>query len=151
MRAARPSVVDRDGGRKADLAAIHIGKKALGWDDAQYRDLLWTVCQVRSSADLDFTGRKRFLAHLQACGWAQHVPAAAKRPKTPWTPKQRLIWSLWQQLADASLVSSRSRTALDVWVKRQTQVDRLEWLNPHQVELVIHSLKGWLARRGEPA
>ncbi len=60
------AVIDRDGARKADLAAIHIAKKDLGWDTDHYRDILFSVCRVKSSAELDFTGRKRFLAHQPA-------------------------------------------------------------------------------------
>ena len=150
---ATRAVIDRDGARRADLATIHIAKKALGWDDDMYRDILFTVCQVRSSAGLDFSGRKRFLAHLTACGFAGKTRAkpGSTRAKAPWTPSQRLLWSRWQQLADAGLVKTRDRHALDAWVKRQSGVDRLEWLNPQQLDAVLGSCKRWLARRIEPA
>ena len=38
-------------------------------DDDAYRDVLWTVARVRSAADLDWSGRKRVLDHLKACGF----------------------------------------------------------------------------------
>lgn len=147
------TVVDRDAGRKADLAAIHIGKAALGWDDDTYRDILFTVCRVRSSSQLDFAGRRRFLAHLRACGWTggtQGKGAAEKRAsapvRAPLTRPQRKMWSLWQQLADAKRVDNRKMPALLAYVERQTGVARLEWLEPAQEALVIESLKKWLAR-----
>lgn len=143
-------VVDNNGARRADLAAIHMAKAALGWDDDTYRDIMFTVCRVRSSAQLDFGGRKRFLAHLQACRQQQTGQPAQPVPQRPaWTPERRKIWALWQQLADAGLVQSRSREALFTWVARTTGVDRLEWLNTKQVELCVESLKKWLDR-GEP-
>lgn len=146
-------IVDSAGGRRADLAAIHVAKKALGWDDDTYRDILWTVCQVRSSGDLDFAGRKRLLAHLSACQ-AQMAPQAQPKPARPakaaWLPQHRLMWSRWQQLADAGLVESRAGSALESWVYRQTGVNKLVWLNDKQRDLVLASLKRWLERREEP-
>lgn len=144
-------VVDRDGARKADLAAIHIAKASLGWDDDHYRDILFAVCRVRSSAQLDFAGRKRFLAHLQACGWQGARPAAKRAVKPALTGPQRKMWSLWQQLADLGLVDNRRMPALMAWIKRQTGVERLEWLNAAQEDLVIVSLKQWLKSRAEVA
>ncbi len=145
------AVLDHEGARKADLAAIHIAKASLGWDDDHYRDILFAVCRVRSSAQLDFAGRKRFLAHLQACGWAGARPAARRAVKPALTGPQRKMWSLWQQLADAGLVENRRMPALMAWIKRQTGVERLEWLNLAQEDLVIVSLKAWLKSRNEVA
>lgn len=155
------TVIDRDGARKADLAAIHIAKAQLGWDDGTYRDILFTVCCVRSSAELDFAGRKRFLEHLRDC--IKQLPSASgparvarsqalvtmalrDRRRSALTPPQRKMWSLWQQLADAGLVTERRMPALLAYVKRQTHVDRLEWLTGPQEQLVIESLRQWLAR-----
>lgn len=144
---ARPAPTD--GQRRADLAKIHLGRKALGWDDSTYRQLLEQVCGVRSAAELDAAGRQRFLQHMARCGW----PGTGKPTGTPDRPvrkalthPQRKMWSLWQQLADAGLVENRKMPALLAYVTRQTQVDRLEWLTPAQEDLVIESLKKWLKR-----
>lgn len=151
--APRRQVVAGPAARRADLAAIHIAKQQLGWDDDHYRDVMWAVCTARSSAELDHTGRARFLAHLQACMRA-HKPAAAAPARTPaarpitgpLTGPQRLMWSLWQQLADSGLVKHRGMSSLMRYAERQTSVARLEWLNSAQEELVIESLKLWLKR-----
>ena len=139
-----------EGNRKGDLAKIHLAKKTLGWDEDTYRDVLQSVCGVRSSADLDAAGRRLFLEHLQKCGWKPTGGAQAGGKARPvrkaLTGPQRLMWSLWQQLADAGLVENRKMPALQAYVTRQTQVDRLEWLNSAQEALVIESLKQWLAR-----
>ena len=55
--------------RRRDLAAIHAAKRDLALDDDTYRDLLWTIGRVRSSADLDQAGRSKLLDHFRACGW----------------------------------------------------------------------------------
>ena len=148
MQAEKPRVTDNEGARRADLAAIHMAKAALAWDDSTYRDIMFTVCRVRSAADMDFTGRKRFLEHLRKCQAQMGIkPRGDFRPQ-PWSPPLRALWSRWQQLADAGLVHERSRDALQAWVKRQTGVDRLEWLTTHQLDALLASAKLWLARQG---
>ena len=149
------AVVDRAGARNGDLAAIHIAKARLKWDDGTYRDVLFSVCRVKSSAELDFTGRKRFLAHLQACV-RQMRPEAVQGPMRRSTarnpgalkPTQAKMWSLWMQLADLEAVEQRSMAALTAFARRQCGVDRLDWLTGRQEDLVIESLKAWLVRAG---
>lgn len=148
------SVVQSSKGRQSDLAKIHMAKKALALDDSAYRDLLWTVCQVRSSAELDFAGRRRFLDHLAKCGWVDGRKApqtASKAVRKPLTAPQKKMWSLWQQLAEAGLVDNRKMPALVAYITRVTKVDRMEWLNSAQEHLVIESLKSWLERAPEEA
>ena len=147
------AVVDRSGARNGDLAAIHIAKARLGWDEGTYRDVMFSVCRVKSSALLDFTGRKRFLAHLTAClrqAGTAAAPYRAKRAETlnprALKPTQAKMWSLWMELADAGEVENRTMASLTAFAKRQTGVDRLDWLNGRQEDLVIESLKQWLAR-----
>jgi len=145
-------VTESPGARRADLAAIHIVKAALGWDDDTYRDVMSTVCGVRSSTAMDRDGRKRWLAHLQACAVANGLQPAkpAKAPRKPWSAPQRLVWSLWQQLAEADLVQRRDRAGLDAWIKlHQAGVDRLEFCNAQQLDLVIAGLRQWLKRAPE--
>lgn len=140
-------------GRQADLAAIHIAKKTLRWSEDEYRDVMATVCSgIRSSALLDVTGRKRFLAHLQACvranqgGTATQGAKAAPHGRKPLARRPAKMWSLWMQLADAGLVQARTMAALCAFGQRQTSVARLEWMNAAQQDLVIESLKRWLER-----
>lgn len=147
MATATQSVVDSPGARKRDLAAIHMGAASLGWivgnDRSIYVDLLWTVCRVRSAADLDFTGRKQFLDHIRQCGWVSK-PQLKRSKKL--LPMQGKIWSIWQALADAGAVKTRTMRALETYVTRQTGVSKLVWLNPQQQALIIESLKQWLKR-----
>jgi hypothetical protein len=75
-------VIDSDGARKADLAAIDIGKAALGWDDDFYRSILKAKCGVGSAALLDHAGRKRFLDHLRGLRLVGHCQGRGLRRKT---------------------------------------------------------------------
>ena len=153
---AARSALDHGGARRADLAAIHIGKKSLGWDDEFYRTIMVAKCGVASSALLDHAGRKRLLDHMKACGWQggngrPTGPAKAGRgpsfgARTPLSYPQKKMWALWQSLGDAGKIESRKMAALVAFAHRQTGVDRLEWLTTAQENLVIESLKAWLRR-----
>lgn len=144
---ARRQVVDDDRSRQADLAAIHILRKQLGWDEDLYRDVMAARCKgVRSSALLDFASRKAFLAHLRQSLSPGQAPAAQRKL----SPQQRLMWSLWQRLHTAGAVEDRRMPALVAFAARQTGVERLEWLNRAQEDLVLQSLKAWLRRAQKP-
>jgi phage gp16-like protein len=55
--------------RRSELAQIHIARQQIGMDEESYRNVLWTVARVKSSADLDWSGRKRVLDHMKSCGF----------------------------------------------------------------------------------
>ena len=92
--------------RTRDLAAIHVGKKALGLDDDTYRDMLFMVARVRSAADLDHAGRQRVIEHMRQRGFERPVnrPAPADHGKKPQVPadRQALVDKLEAQLAAAA-------------------------------------------------
>jgi hypothetical protein len=133
--------------RNGDLAAIHIAKAKLRLSDDEYRDLMATVCSgVRSAAALDWTGRRRFLEHLNVCLRHGVGPGGARHIRQELTPVQRRMWALWMQLADAGLVRERSMLAIEAWVRGQIGVDRLEWMTSQQEHLVVERLKRWLQR-----
>jgi phage gp16-like protein len=134
--------------RTRDLARIHTLKKALHWDDDLYRDVMAQVVGATSAADLDDKGRAKLLAHMQGRKDAQDGKPA--RPaRTPLDATGRKLWSLWMQAADAGLVKSRTMAALNAWIKRQTGVERIEWLREKaQAQLAIESLKSWVDRGG---
>lgn len=137
--------------RKRDLARIHMLRAKLGLSEDAYRDLLADLFDGRrSSAELAAEQRRRLLDHLTSLQRAYakgqgKAPAAPLLP--PLSPRQKKMFSLWQQLADAGLVRERGMPGLKAWVTRQTAVDRWEWLTGHQEDTVIESLKRWLARR----
>ena len=70
--------------RRTALAMIHIAAKQFGWTETEYRDHLFSVCRVRSAADLDAHGREQFIAHLKALGWK---PKPGRTPKTRGRPR----------------------------------------------------------------
>lgn len=133
--------------RTQQLARIHVIKKALGWDDDLYRDVMSQVCGATSAAALDDAGRAKLLAHLQTRKDAQDgKPARPVKPRKPLDATGRKLWSLWMQAADKGMVQQRTMPALNAWLHRQTGVERIEWLSGKQADLAIESLKLWIAR-----
>jgi phage gp16-like protein len=133
--------------RNRDLATIHIAVKQLGLDDGTYRDMLWTVARVRSAKELDFTGRMRVIAHLKAKGFRPRVGKQAGRG-APLADSlhAKKIRALWLKLRDAGVLRDASEAALNAWVKRQSGIDRLQWLTPADAAPVIEALKNWVFR-----
>ncbi len=146
--AARARQPMQDATRRADLAKIHLAVKELGWDDDHYRDVLQQVCGVRSAGQLDVFGRRKFVAHLRKCGWDGEAANKKRTIRDTLSDTQKLMWSLWQQLVAAGKVNDGSMAGLMAFGKRITKVERLEWLNRKQEDLLIESLKQWLARKG---
>ncbi len=132
--------------RSSSLAAIHIAKKALGWDDDTYRDVMAQVCGARSAGDLDEPGRQKFLAHLQVCQRRAAGPAVKGAPRRPWTPRHFRLWAAWQKLADAGRAQQRDRAGLNGWVKAQAGVDDVSWATQEQLDMLIERAKAWLNR-----
>ena len=132
--------------RNAELAQIHIARSQLGLDEDTYRDVLWTVARVRSSKDLDWTGRKKLLEHFQAKGWKPAPPKRAKATKPVSGGQEGMIRALWSELHAEGKVRDPSDAALGAWLKRNRWPERAEWLAGNEITQAIEALKKWLAR-----
>jgi len=129
-------MVDADQRRK-DLATIHLGAKALGLDDATYRDMLWAVARVRSAKDLNFEGRRAVIAHLRGCGFKAEAPKKPTRGRpTPAPDRIKMVGKIRAMLYDAG----RTHEYADGLAKKMFHVERYEWLLPEQMRRVIASL-----------
>ncbi|WP_343526921.1 regulatory protein GemA [Sphingomonas sp.] len=58
------------------------------------------------------------------------------------------IWALWWSLYWLRAVDRPEEAALNAWVKRQTGVDALRFLDHKSAVAVIEALKAWAAREG---
>lgn len=135
--------------RRKELATIHLAAAQLGMDTSDrsegsaYRSMLWTVARVRSSAALDFAGRRKVIDHLKACGWK---PDSAKNPNKgkPGNVKpelQPMMGKIGALLADMKLSWAYAAAI----AKRQTSaqgkgIERLEWLDAAQLHAVVTAL-----------
>lgn len=116
--------------RQAQLAQIHIAKKQLGLDDDTYRSMLFTLARVKSSADLDYAGRDKVLAHLKASGFkAKPSPATTKE-------KQALIGKIAALLADMQLDWAYA----DGIAKRMYKRDKAQWCSPKELIGLVTAL-----------
>lgn len=86
------------------------------------------------------------MSHIQTCAAANGRTTKTEAKRSPLTGPQKLMWSLWMRLVDAGLADRRSMQSLNAFCERQTQVQRIEWLQPKQQDLLIASLKEWLKR-----
>lgn len=124
--------------RNCELAQIHIARQQLGMDDETYRNVLWTVARVRSSKDLDWSGRKRVLDHMKACGFkvrsnrlpAEHKPLAMT--------KEAIEAKIATQLKE---LGQNWPYAYGVGRRIFPQVSRFEFLKPEQLGEVSSALE----------
>jgi phage gp16-like protein len=131
--------------REREIRLIHVAKRELEMEDDAYRSMLWAVARVRSAKDLDFTGRKKVLDHLKACGFKVRSKAAPSLPLAQ-DAESRKIRALWLFLHQLGAVQNPSEEALAAYVKRITGVEALQWVNGKQALALIESMKKWAMR-----
>lgn len=132
--------------KRRDLAKIHIARKELGMAEDAYRLMLESVAGVTSSAKLSAHGRAKVLHRLRQLGWKPKTSACPRRRVTAQEPQDKKIRALWLDLAEMGVVRDRSEQALGRYVRRQTGVEALDWLDGRQAEKVIEALKAWRKR-----
>ncbi|EAU53549.1 gp16 family protein [Mariprofundus ferrooxydans] len=123
--------------RRSELAKIHLAKKDLGLDDDTYRDVLWTICRVRSAADLDSTARFKLIKHFESLGWKQKGNRNWGRKPAVTADKTQLLSKLEALLADNRLAWSYA----DGMAQRMFKVDKVAWLNPEQLRKLVAALQ----------
>lgn len=133
--------------RNLQLSKIHIAKKDLGLDDETYRALLVRVAGVRSAKDLTPRQTGAVLAEFTRLGWA---PALAKKhgrkaPK-PAPDREKLVGKIEAFLAEAK----RSWAYADGMALRMFKVERVEWLDPGQLQKLVAALTYDARRHGRP-
>ncbi len=126
----------------AMLAKIHIAKKELALQDAEYRALLSRIAGVASAKDLSEKAAIAVIAEFRRLGWQ---PKESTRPRAE-RDDTRKIYALWGALHSGPL----DRDALRAWVLRRFQVAAPEFLKPAQTREAIEQLKAWQKRlRGQ--
>lgn len=126
------------------LATIHVGKKALGLDETDYRALLAATTGKASARDMDEAERRRVIARMRELGFK----GASNRPKTSRAPHVRLVYALWGDLQKLGAVTRgpAGARALRAFVRRQAKVSAPEFLTAEAARSVIEALKAWIKR-----
>ena len=122
----------------AMLAKIHIARKELGLQEAEYRALLQRVGRVESAKALSDKAAAAVIAEFKRLGWE---PRESKRAPAE-RADIRKIYALWGALHAGPL----DREALRAWVKRRFEVSAPEFLKPPQAREAIEQLKAWQKR-----
>lgn len=131
---------DEVAARKRQLGRIHQAKKALGLDDATYRSLLARVTGVSSSADMTHAQRNDVLAEFARLGFkADQVAGRADGFKgRPTNVKSvPMLGKVEALLASAKRPWSYAHSM----AKRMHNVQRVEWLNEHQLHGLVAALQ----------
>lgn len=128
--------------KRADLAKIHIAKKDLCLDDDTYRAILWTVCRVKSAADLDEYGRRKLLEHFRSRGWKpQRKPGPGKVARM----NNALMGKVEAQLAELHAPWKYA----DAMAKRMFNVDSVRFCQPAQLRKIVAALTYEQKRRAK--
>lgn len=124
-------------------AKVQIAKKQLDMHDDDYRAMLKEVTGETSTKQMTAPQLDKVLKRMKALGFEEINPSSAKLH----TRQENKILSLWSELNKSGLVKNPNKQALNAYVKRQTGIDQLEWLNSLQASRVIEALKNWQGRR----
>ena len=115
------------------LAKVHIGKKAMGWDDDTYRLILQSRYGKSSAAHLTDEELADMCEYLRGQG-VRFRPLDKRKDRqryyripdgTPYAQQKRYICALWAKLG-------YPLTGLDTRVKRQFGVAKLIWLHDQE-------------------
>ena len=138
--------------RRARYGKIHACLNDLGWDEDRYRDMLFAEFGVASKTVLTLEQLDSFIQTLRLAmlerglvepnevqwGWGSRKYEQLRgRAGTYATPDQlRKVEATWREVA-----RNPSDQALSEFVKRQTDVDHLIWLDKEDVKPVLIALK----------
>lgn len=124
------------------LAKIHVAKKQLGLDDADYRAVLQRATGKASAGAMTEPERLQALAAFEKLGFKPKSRPAGRAPHV------KHIYALWGDLQKRGAVARgpKGAPALRAFVKRQTGAAAPEFLTPVAAASVTEALKSWVER-----
>lgn len=133
-----PAPAVGDQARKRLYGAIRAACGRLGIDDDERKDLIHDRFGVRSMTDMSVGQLGALLDHLNK-GWKGPMAHRAHLGK---------IKALWWSLYWLGEIDNPDQRALSAFVKRQTGISSLRFVDHGSAPSVIEALKQWLARAG---
>lgn len=142
--------------RLQQLRRIHVARRwaeqALGMDDETYRALLQRVTGLRSSADMTTEQRNDVLREFARLGLRNDAQANRKRrwpgqPEAALMAKRPMLRKVGALLAE----SKRPWSYAHGLAKKMHQVEKVEWLNDHQLHALVSAMQIDANRRRKPA
>lgn len=123
---------------------IHIAKSQMGMDTDTYRQMLFSITGKTSTSDMNPGQLNKVLAAMKAKGFVVKPASKARTTRTLADhPQARKLRALWLEMYAQGIVRDSSEEALRRWVKRETGVDGLQWLEPEMASSAIEKLKNW--------
>ena len=134
--------------RQRLIKLIHIAQKQLALDEGDYRAFLeGSTGGKRSCAECTGIELKHAYEGLKRLGFKPSIPDGASLPNAADNAQVNLIRSMWLDLGRRGIVRNGAEAALNNFVKRQTGVERVEWLYSKRANQVIEALKA-MGERG---
>ncbi|ECI3885398.1 regulatory protein GemA [Salmonella enterica subsp. enterica] len=126
------------------IQLIHIAKNELSIDTDTYRQMLLSITGITSTSTMNPGQLNKVLAAMKAKGF-KVKPSRKARTTRPLAdhPQARKLRALWLEMYAQGVVRDSSEEALRRWVKRETGVDGLQWLEPEMASSAIEKLKNW--------
>ncbi|EED4922398.1 regulatory protein GemA [Salmonella enterica subsp. arizonae] len=126
------------------IQLIHIAKNELSIDTDTYRQMLLSITGITSTSTMNPGQLNKVLAAMKAKGF-KVKPSRKARTTRPLVdhPQARKLRALWLEMYAQGIVRDSSEEALRRWVKRETGVDGLQWLEPEMASSAIEKLKNW--------
>lgn len=147
-RRAAPARFAPDPHRRTMIAKLHLAKKQLNMEDDDYRDALARVTGQRSAADLSAKQLEAALAEMTRLGFTAQPKSARPAGKAAFTPAASKARAMLISLSLMGVIRDSSESALNAFARRQTGIDRLDWVNESHVYKVIEALKDIANRNG---
>lgn len=126
---------------------IHIAKNELNIDTDTYRQMLLSITGVTSTSTMNPGQLNKVLAAMKAKGFVVKPSSKARTTRQLADfPQAKKLRALWLEMYAQDFVRDSSEEALRRWVKRETGVDGLQWLEADKASSAIEKLKKWQER-----
>lgn len=133
----KKSRTDTDFVRQNDLAKIHIARKDLAMDDADYRAVIERITDGRhnSASTLNPVERKALLAEFKRFGWKPKPPADAAATPVPRQSARRMLWRI------RKLAGARGEPYIDGLAKKMFGLSSVRFANDLQLHSILAALE----------
>lgn len=146
--------------RSQELSVIHVLRGKLRMSEDSYRAMLAEQAGVTSAAQLaSSTARQRIIDHLRGIEREMGLSDRPARKQTSRRgsemdfrdddePRVKKVRMMWLALHDSDAAVAPTAVAMNRWVKRQTGIDTVDWLEASALNKIIEELKEWHKRLG---
>ncbi|EAP9507704.1 regulatory protein GemA [Salmonella enterica] len=130
------------------IQLIHIAKNELSIDTDTYRQMLLSITGKTSTSDMNPGQLNKVLTAMKAKGFKVQPASKARTTRALADyPQAKKLRALWLEMYAQGIVRDSSEEALRRWVKRETGVDGLQWLESDKASMAIERLKKWQESR----